>query len=218
MRTINDCNFLFIAGVEGSGTTLTLRLLERLEGYVCLGGNHITKGYEEAGSRINELTKALWQLPRLPPQKCREIIAEINDIRVDGVETIIYKRSYPFASQYMPDLSDIQEIGNSCRIVMLRRYFFDNVNSILRRGMENDVDSALNRISHGYKHLYCQSQAAHEKGFPLQLIDYDNLVNDQTRNTELSRLAEFLGKDAGELQRFSSMVRKPNRNERLLQR
>jgi hypothetical protein len=220
MKTIKDCDFLFIAGVEGSGTTITLKLLETLPGHVCLGGKYISKGLEKPGKKLNKLSRKFWRLPRRSDKRRDKWLAEAADIEVPGeVETIIYKRSYPFSRpRYVPDLLDIQELGKNCKIILVRRHLFDNVNSIIRRGFERTEEKSLNRIFTGYKHLYQQSREVHQQKYPLLIIDYDKLVEPATKIKELSRLSSFLGYGEGGLAQHADMIRTPKTNTDVLQR
>lgn len=220
MKTIKECNFLFIAGVEGSGTTITLKLLEKLPGHFCLGGKYISDGLQRPGKKLNKLSRKFWRLPRRSDKRREKWIAEAGAIEVpDNVETIIYKRSYPFSrTRFVPDLLDIQNLGKSFKIVLVRRHLFDNVNSIIRRGFERTEEKSLNRIFTGYKHLYQQAREAHQHNYPLLIIDYDKLVEPATKIHELSRLSQFLGFDAGGLAQHSVMIKGPKTNSEVLQR
>jgi len=196
MKTIKDCEFLFIAGVEGSGTTITLKLLEMLPGHVCLGGKYISEGLKKPGKKLNKLSRKFWHLPRRSDKRREKWLIEANAIEVpDSVNTVIYKRSYPFSrTRFVPDLLDLPEIGSSFKIILVRRHLFDNVNSIIRRGFERTEEKSLKRIFTGYRHLYQQSREAHQQKFPLLIIDYEKLVEPATKIKELQRLSVFLDK------------------------
>ena len=220
MKTIKECDFLFIAGVEGSGTTITLKLLETLPGHVCLGGKYISEGLEKPGKKLNKLSRKFWRLPRSGDTRRQKWLAEANAIEVpEQVDTIIYKRSYPFSRpRFVPNLMDLPEIGRSFKIVLVRRHLFDNVNSIIRRGFERTEAKSLDRIFTGYKHLYQQSREAHQQEFPLLIIDYDKLVDPVSKLTELSRLSTFLGHGADGFLAHADMIRGPKANTGVLQR
>ena len=219
MAKIKDCAFLFIAGIEGSGTSLILQLLDNISGFTCLGGNYVSPGFKETGVLMNQLTKALWKLPRVLKAERSELIEKINEIEVGDTNTVVYKRSYPFSSiDYMPELNDVTALGRSSEIVLMRRHFFDNVNSILRRGFETEIEIAANRIALGYTHLYKQSLLMHSSKVPMHILDYDKLVADDTKLLELEHLSRFLSLGSGGLFPYSDLIGKPVTNKVLLQR
>ncbi len=106
MKTIKDCEFLFIAGVEGSGTTITLKLLETLPNHVCLGGKYITDGFSKPGKKLNKLSRKFWHFPRYSDKRRNKWLQKASVIEVpDTVKTVIYKRSYPFVGpNFIPDI------------------------------------------------------------------------------------------------------------------
>jgi hypothetical protein len=219
MAKIKDCPFIFIAGVEGSGTSLILQLLDHVDGFTCLGGNYVSKNYELIGQSMNEITNQLWSLPRLPKDKRPLLIDQINDIDINRESILVYKRSYPFTNaSSIPDLRDVTELGKNSRIILMRRHFFDNVNSILRRGFETDIDRALDRIALGYSHLYKQAFVLHNSGIPIHVIDYDRLTNNDSKKSELSDLSNFLGLKINELNQWSGMIVKPFKDKIFIQK
>ncbi|HID45746.1 MAG TPA: hypothetical protein EYP34_08335 [Chromatiaceae bacterium] len=220
MKPIRECQLLFIAGVEGSGTTLMLQLLDRVPDYVSLGGNFISDGYQETGERFNELTERLWKYPAPSPQEHKDILLSINDLVVGkDINTVVYKRSYPFSGRSLiPKLGDIYLMGKGHRIILMRRHFFENVNSILRRNFEDNIDSALSRIYLGYRHLYKQihSQIQSEKDF--LTLDYQRLVDDGLKQSEISEIIDFLHLPPSFLTTWGQMIRKPNKIRSVTQR
>ncbi len=217
---IKNCELLFIAGVEGSGTTITLKLLETLPGHVCLGGKYITKGLEKPGKKLNKLSRKFWRLPRRSDRRRNKWLLQASEIELpDTVNTVIYKRSYPFSRPcFVPDIHDLASMGKSFKVILVRRHLFDNVNSIIRRGFERTEEKSLQRIFTGYKHLYIQSRQAHLQECPLIMIDYDRLVSPATKIQELSRLSQFLGHGEGTFAQHAEMIRTPKTNPDVLQR
>lgn len=169
---------------------------------------------EKQGKKLNKLSRKFWRLPRRSDKRRDKWLAEANAIEVpDNVETIIYKRSYPFSRpRFVP------ELGKRFKIILVRRHLFDNVNSIIRRGFERTEEKSLNRIFTGYKHLYQQSREAHQQKHPRLIIDYDKLVEPATKIKELSRLSSFLGYGDGGLAQHADMIRSPKTNTDVLQR
>lgn len=210
MATIADCRVIFIAGIEGSGTTMMLELLDRLEGFASLGGQYISAGFEERGRQLNQLTARLWKLPGLSAAEKTPILREINAIDVGGIHTVVYKRSTPFQdARYMPHLADLAALGSSRKLIIVRRHFFDNVNSILRRGFEQDVDAALDRIGAAYRHLYMQVRRLPELGLQQLTLDYEKLIDPDGKRHQLARLAPFLDCSPDELIAAGALITQP---------
>jgi hypothetical protein len=210
MATIAEARFVFIAGIEGSGTTMMLELLDRLEGFASLGGQYISRGFEETGHQLNQLTARLWKLPTLPPADKSTILREINAIEVGAIHTVVYKRSTPFQdAQYMPDLADLAALGSSRKLIIVRRHFFDNVNSILRRGFESDVDVALDRIAAAYQHLYKQVRQLPELGLQCLTLDYEKLIDPDSKQRQLALLAPFLDCPLDEVVAAGGLIAQP---------
>ncbi|WP_419607490.1 hypothetical protein, partial [Thiolapillus sp.] len=109
-----------------------------------------------------------------------DIISDINAVCVeDPVNSVVYKRSYPFSgSNLIPDLADTQKMGRQTKIILIRRHFFDNVNSILRRDFEKNMDDALSRIILGYRNLYKQINTLISSGHQLLILDYCQVLID----------------------------------------
>lgn len=220
MKSIEECQILFIAGVEGSGTTLMLNLFDQIPGYAILGGNYFSEGYENTGSRLNEMTEKLWKLPRPSAQEHRDILTSINNLTVEkDINTIVYKRSYPFSSpRFVPRLQDIHFMGKAHRIILMRRHFFENVNSILRRNFEDNIDSALSRVYLGYQNLYKQIHSLSKSSEEFLTIDYQRLVDVNSKQSEIAEIISFLNLSSHYLDTWSQMIGKPNKIQSLTQR
>ncbi len=220
MRPIKECSLFFIAGVEGSGTTLLLKLLDEIEDFACLGGNFISNNHLKAGEELNRLTTALWASPQPSTQEQSDIISDINAVCVeDPVNSVVYKRSYPFSgSNLIPDLADTQKMGRQTKIILIRRHFFDNVNSILRRDFEKNMDDALSRIVLGYRKLYKQINTLISSGHQLLILDYHRLIDSDSRQSELTLLAKYVDAPPHIIDTWISMISPPNQIPDLVQR
>lgn len=62
---LSSKKFVFITGVEGSGTTMLLKVLDNLEECVAMGGNYFPQYVYNSAEQLNSLTKKLWSYP--PP-------------------------------------------------------------------------------------------------------------------------------------------------------
>ncbi|GFZ96882.1 hypothetical protein [Okeania sp. KiyG1] len=69
-------------------------------------------------------------------------------------QLVAYKRSYPFINQnFFPQLTDLVDFSPRVKVIIMTRYFKENVLSILRRGFEKDTNIAISRIAKGYNIL-----------------------------------------------------------------
>jgi hypothetical protein len=100
----------------------------------------------------------------------------------------------------------------------MRRYFFDNVNSILKRGFEEDVDEALERIALGYSYLFKQALLHHNSGGLLHIIDYEKLVDQCKQKSEICQMCKFLNLSEDLLLPYIELIRKPTVADALVQR
>lgn len=209
MAQLKDTHLVFIAGVEGSGTTMMSQLLEQFSGYYSLGGNHCSIGFEAYTQQLNDLTAELWSLPAIDAEEKQFIASKINALSIpDNVQTCVYKRSYPFLSSgYMPDLADLSELGLSYKVVLLRRHFMDNVRSIMRRGFEHQESIAIQRIAQGYMFLTQQLMRLDKN--KLLILDYEKLIDERTKMGELERLALFFQLDVMTVQGHANLIGRP---------
>lgn len=62
---LSSKTFIFVTGVEGSGTTMLLKVLDNLEECVAMGGNYFPQYVSDSAKHLNSLTQKLWSYP--PP-------------------------------------------------------------------------------------------------------------------------------------------------------
>ena len=209
MTTLSSKPFVFIAGVEGSGTTMMMQLLGSLEHVCCLHGSHFSPGMEQQAKDIKALTAELWQYPSIHDLKTRNsLISRINAIRIpESVSHVVYKRSYPFTDQnHYPNLSDVREIGNGSVIVGMTRSFVDNVCSIIRRQFESDLTSATHRIAMAYEILTRQLLDSDQIA---SVVNYSELADENHRDGVISNLEELLGLNPGSLLEYRDLLKAP---------
>jgi adenylate kinase len=200
---------VFITGIEGSGTTLLLRLLNELPGYVALGGNFFDPCYARVAARLNQLTERLWRLPYPTGHERESLLARVSETELpDEITHVILKRSFPFLDiHHFPHLPDVPLMASSARIIAIRRSIAANERSILRRRFEDERSAAIWRSREAAKRLAQQLQAI-PRG-EIHDLSYEHLIEPRRKAAELSRLAAFLGLPARDLQALGHMITGP---------
>ena len=144
---------IFIGGVEGSGTTVLLRLLSAPDGCASLGGNfQKLPNHPDAKSLADSFMAAnsrVWdrKLSFEEHEKSRQDWRTAMDCILTAssyAETVrfVFKRSFPFANprdQYTPDLWDIFALFPDCRIVLIYRDPRAATYSAFRRKFDTDI-------------------------------------------------------------------------------
>jgi hypothetical protein len=209
MARLNSKSLIFITGVEGSGTTMLLRMLNELPGYASLGGNFFDPGQEAIAARLNDLTGRLWRIPYLAGQRRNLLLDEIRNCELpDHVSHVVYKRSFPFLdARHYPCLRDVFLIAESARIIIIKRAIDANARSILRRGFESDLAAATRRSREAVRRLHEQAIAL--PGDRVLDLTYEHLIDAARKAAEVSRLAAFLGLPAPELLALARMITGP---------
>jgi len=191
MEKLSSKNFVFIAGVEGSGTTILLELLSQVDGFIALGGNYYTPEFDVQRKQLNEWTKELWRYPqRIRAVRKEAVLKEISELSLpEDVSHVLYKRSYPFTDQrYFPNLLDLKKFSSSLKLIVMHRNLRSNARSMLRRGFEKTIEKAQQRAIKGREILDAQLR---EFDGSMVEISYENLIGDQ-KEQELRKIEEFL--------------------------
>jgi hypothetical protein len=133
--TARGYRFIFIVGASGSGTTMLTRLLSSPEGCVGLGGNHVSipkddnRAYAIA-RRFRKANDRMWDRTSSTARADRgrhEMVGLIDELRsmpaYSDVNRVVFKRSAPFhrGDRYRPDLSDLGEMFDDLRILVVHR-------------------------------------------------------------------------------------------------
>jgi hypothetical protein len=145
--------FFFIAGAEGSGTTVLLRLLSAPASCASLGGNFVKlPRHPDAIALVRALDLAtghLWD--RKAPfayhadagRHWHEAMAAILGSEAFGVTSrLFFKRSFPFGRErdrYVPDLWDILDLWPTAQLIVIYRDPRAASYSNLRRGFDTDL-------------------------------------------------------------------------------
>lgn len=145
--------FIFIAGAEGSGTTVLLRFLSAPPGGCSLGGNFV-KLPNHPQSRplmaaFDLANKQLWDRKLTFAehadgwQKWRAALADILASEAFANEKrLFFKRSFPFAhprDRFAPDLWDVIDLWPEVELLVIYRDPRASTYSAFRRGFDNDV-------------------------------------------------------------------------------
>ena len=145
--------FIFIIGASGSGTTMLTRILSEPKEVIGLGGNFDLFPKEQRRARVlgrifREATKKLWD--RKTDYKTRDsakqtlfyIINDLFNLDIFNRTThLLHKRSAPFlpGDRYRPDLSDLFDIFESPKIIVIYRDPKESTYSSLRRGFSKNL-------------------------------------------------------------------------------
>ncbi len=194
--------FIFIIGASGSGTTLLARILSTPDNALALGGNYTTIAEGEAGHGLmlafNLATEQLWD-----PHAGQAAHAEAR-VRTSRVVNrllalpaladkthIIYKRSAPFfkGDRHRPDLSDIFELFDEPRVIVIYRDPLASTYSSLRRGFAENLRQMA--VICEERLTYLAAQAATLASEQYRLIQYEDFCANPGQYA--AGLAEFCG-------------------------
>ena len=215
MGRLGEKFLVFVAGVEGSGTTILGKLLSIPDFAVALGGGYVSPtplGYDTGSvrARLNAFTRVLWRHsnPPLGANK-RRILKEIGALPVAGVFShVIYKRSYPFEDvRHFPNLADLDKIANNVRVVVSRRNPLENAASILRRGFVDTLKASIERVARAYRILGLQLEKFDKDR--VHVVDYETLISDSFAT--IGGLEAFLNFPNGTLNNHRSLISTPTK-------
>jgi hypothetical protein len=132
VETKKSVHFIFIAGAEGSGTTLMSRLLAAPKTAASLGGLYVKTPQSEEASRLTEEfqsvnylvwdRKASFAENREARRKWRAVWERIlGSTAFAGTTHFVFKRSFPFGiprERYVPYLQDVDEMVGNVQFVV----------------------------------------------------------------------------------------------------
>ena len=127
--------FVFLVGIQGSGTTLLTRMLSRPGCAITLGGNYVTiprndseafalvEQFDEANAALWDRTAGHERHEELRRELRRVVDALLRLPRYSAVSHVLYKRSAPFfgGDRYRPDLADLLPTFADLRVVAIYR-------------------------------------------------------------------------------------------------
>jgi hypothetical protein len=146
-------NFVFIAGAEGSGTTLLLRLVSSPDCCAALGGNYqklpnhpearfLADNFVAANARVWN-RKLSWEEHENGRADWRAAMGAIFAAPAFAeTSTYVFKRSFPFAQprdQFTPDLWDVIDFWPGARILVIFRDPRASTYSAFRRKFDSDL-------------------------------------------------------------------------------
>jgi hypothetical protein len=200
--------FIFIAGAEGSGTTVLLRLLSSPPGYVSLGGSHFKypRAAKELVGAFDAANHRLWDR--------KESFAAHAQARLDwhaanaailaspifaGVTRFFFKRSFPFDAprdQYAPDMWDIYDLWRDARTIVIYRDPRAAAYSAFRRGFDTDIRRIAVVCSEQLTWIAAQVSAIGRERFTI--VSYSELCVEPLK--ALAPLAALTDTTAGEIE------------------
>ena len=156
-----NMNFIFIAGAEGSGTTLLLRILSAPTACASLGGNYLkippTSGARHLVDEFRVGNAISWDGRLSESERSegqRKWHAAWNKIvasdAFSGVQHFLFKRSFPFGvphGQRSPVFRDITKLVDTAHFVVIYRDPRASTYSALRRGFDQDLRQLANICS-----------------------------------------------------------------------
>jgi hypothetical protein len=201
--------FIFIAGVEGSGTTLLLRILSAPPVCASLGGNYqklpdhpdarpLVAAFDAANRRLWNRTLSVADHEQAH-HDWRETMRRIEASQAFAGQTrLVFKRSFPFSSQrsasepdfrHTPDLWDALDLLPTSRVVTIYRNPCAATYSALRRGFDSDLRRMAVVCAEQLTWLAGQVRAIQREH--VHRVSYQRLC--ETPDAVLPSLAEFCG-------------------------
>ncbi len=225
---LSEKNLIFIAGVEGSGTTLVNKLLSESKNAMSITHHDYlssepvsiadkaerlhktplirTLQHFIVAKKFNHLVDKIWHFPYSHNQYIKYgTLRRLCDLKIpSAISNVVIKRSYPSGKQgvIFPNLADLFCISKNIKIIHLKRDLKENAASVLRRGFVNNIEDAIRRVKHAIMILESQLDALDDSD--VLTITYEDLVKNKL-NT-LARLEKFLGYEPGELTKWGSWI------------
>lgn len=187
MRSTESVRFIFIAGVEGSGTTLMSRLLAAPKSCASLGGLYVKTPPSEDATRLVEkfqtANRVVWDREASFSEK-REARRTLRAVwqqmlgapSFAGITHFVFKRSFPFGNphgRHVPNLQDIDDIIGNVQFTVMYRDPRAASYSTLRRGFDNDLRRLAVLCSEHLTLLSAQAQTIPESR--LKVVSYSEL-------------------------------------------
>jgi hypothetical protein len=187
MRTKRKVTFIFIAGAEGSGTTLMSRLLSAPKCCASLGGLHVkvppledTQALADAFQAANRFVcdrKATFADNRQAKRQWRSAWEGILESDSFAHTThFVFKRSFPFGNpreQFVPHLWDVEDVIGDVEFAVMFRDPRASTFSTLRRGFDQDLRRLAVLCSEQLTLLSAQAQTIPKAR--LKVISYSKL-------------------------------------------
>jgi hypothetical protein len=203
LKRENYMKVTFIAGVEGSGTTLLQRLLSLPNVCSSLGGMYFKlPSHPEAEILSREFagcSRRLWdrKASLADHEKARQDILTATNALLSSVafadqSHLIFKRSFPFGQphgQYVPDIWDMLDLGLETRVIVVYRDPCAATYSALRRGFDTDIRRLA--VMCGEQLTWLAGQVRAIDPNIVRITSYRRLC--QQPHAVLAELAEFCG-------------------------
>jgi hypothetical protein len=224
----NKTDLVFIAGVEGSGTTLLNKLISESKNAMSIthhdylqaekvsmpdngmripGVNHVRNfQHFTTVKKFNRLVNKIWQFPYSNNQdKKSQTLMRLCNLKIPvSIYNVVIKRSYPSGTQgiIFPNLADLFCMSKNVKIIHLKRNLKKNASSVLRRGFVNTIEDSIERVKHANRLL--ESQLDLLENAEILTITYEDLL--ENKHNTLAKIENFLGCEPGELKRLSFWI------------
>jgi hypothetical protein len=211
-----DKTLVFVAGVEGSGTTILIEFLAKPSFAAAIGGLYFSPGYKACQKKFLSVTDYLWDKTVDKDiesiQKKKKIMREMKIPR--KITHLSCKRSFPtiitnrFPNLDFPNLSDLFDFARDIKIVVIDRALKSCVASIKRREFTTSIEEAAERIKQGRIHLMRGLANIDKKYY--EVFSYEDFI--QNPDAHLERLETFIEYPKGSLAPFvGSTIKQPTK-------
>ncbi len=221
-RPLCESGIVFVAGVEGSGTSIMERLIgahpsvlqtkhtyeHPLERPDC--GRIELLQRISVSWKIQRILDDLWETrPTCPHHSRLTALSMLRKIKTpDTTVSTVIKRSYPSGrpGTIFPVIQDLAELGSGLKVVRMERPADETMASILRRKFVTDEAAAKQRSLDGLALVNAQVDKLDPKD--LLVIEYHELVSNVS--TVCQELEQFLGFRCGSLAEYESLIESPS--------
>ena len=179
-------NFIFIIGVEGSGTTMFCRILGRMTDTEVILGNYKTlekksTKYLRLIQKIEDESALLWSREaslsdfNISKHDFLNSVQELaNGTECQQTKNLILKRSAPFYKDntHKPDILDVLTLFKDAKVLVLIRDPKASTYSALRRNFVSDIRKSSIICDEHLTNLSAQLRAYHSKR--VIILDYSD--------------------------------------------
>ncbi len=210
MGKLSELDYVFITGIEGSGTTMMLKLLDSMDNMAILGGNYWSPRLKYEADTLNGLTQRLWDDREVMSVEDRiDVIREIRELELPSDYThVVHKRSFPFLDLFhFPNLIDCFEMSSCCKVLAMTRGLEASSRSILRRKFVADKEGASQRVVEAVRRI--DKELSMIDGEYIMPISYEDIIDAERKPGILRDLADFIAIDSELLETHCGVITRP---------
>lgn len=196
--------FTFIAGAEGSGTTLLLRLLSSPDTCCSLGGNYQkvpdSPAARDLATQFEQANRAAWndtvsfaEHEQAIDAFAKSMARVLASREFDGQTHLFFKRSFPFGNKqsgrFTPDLWDLHDLLPRAKFIAIYRQPPAACYSALRRQFDNDLRRLA--VACSWQLTWLAAQLRQLPPTQTRVVSYEALC--ESPEATLAPLADFCG-------------------------